>query len=244
MPFSLLVVVFVSATMSVLLHQVVLFRMGLLSCCADAVARNVLLDTKQVTHKTEVPCHGCRVRQEQLADGGYDVERNRRTDDNMENALRVVGGAKTPAEEQRLSKEHGVNDGEATNPLRQHVFANFALSVGVDIFHQDAQNSSKKVLRYLLGGLSEKYGKPLVAARAKDPLLRMPGTPPRRDFLGESSFASQMGQDIWGLMGVALVLLRPVLSSVASMVREAWANIRESREQQCNQTRVVFCETG
>ena len=202
------------------MYKVIFFRLGLLACCADSVGRNALFDTKQVSYLTEVPCHGCLVGQEELADGDYDVKKYRRTDDDIEYSLKVVGDASTPAEKQRLSTEHGVNHREASNPLRTHVHMNMARSIGIDFFHQDGQNSSKKVLRYVFGGLSDKHGKPLVASLSKDPLLRLPGTPPLRDFLGESGFASQSGQDIWGLMGVVLVLLRPVLSNVSSMVRE------------------------
>ena len=56
--------------------------------------------------------------------------------------------------------------------------------------------------------------------RYQDPFLRLPGTFPLRDFLGDSGFASQSGQHIRGLMGVVFVLLRPVLSNVSSMVKE------------------------
>ena len=76
----------------------------------------------------------CRVRQEELANGDYDVKDNRRTDHDIEYSLKVVGDTSTPAERQRLSTEPGVNHREASNLLRTHVRMNMARSIGIGLF--------------------------------------------------------------------------------------------------------------
>lgn len=96
------------------------FRLGLLSCFADSPARNALLDNKKQT--TRPPCPAMTAtHQDELSDGKFDVERFRRTDDGTEYSLEVVGNATTKTEEQNLSMEHGVNVGEAPNPLWERV---------------------------------------------------------------------------------------------------------------------------
>ncbi|CAN0270739.1 unnamed protein product [Ectocarpus sp. 4 AP-2014] len=66
----------------------VFFRLGLLLCDADSPERHLLLRMKRVTHTTLMPCHVCPIGQEDLADGDYDIARNRRTDDQTEYALK------------------------------------------------------------------------------------------------------------------------------------------------------------
>lgn len=68
-----------------------------------------------------------------------------------------------------------------------------------------------------MGGLS-KHGKPLIASRARDPTLRIPGSEPIKDIVREGGWASQTGMDVWRLGGVSLLLFRPILCDVESMV--------------------------
>ncbi|CAM9106115.1 unnamed protein product [Hapterophycus canaliculatus] len=138
----------------------------------------------------EVLQNGCRAtlatvegELEELSDGKFDVERFRRTDDDTEYSLEVVGNASTKTEEQNLSMEHGVNVGEAPNPLRERVSMNLIRAIGIDVFHQDAQNSSRKIIKFFLRGLSPKNGEPVIACILKDPYLRLPGAPPFRDII-------------------------------------------------------------
>ncbi|CAN0344693.1 unnamed protein product, partial [Scytosiphon promiscuus] len=197
----------------------VFFRLGLLSCFADSPARNALLDNKQTNGKTALPCHVCDVLQEELSDGKFDFERYRRTDDRTEYSLEVVGSATTKAEEQNIFMEHGVNVSDAPNPLRERVSMNMIRAIGIDVFHQDAQNSSRKVIKLFSRGLSPKNGEPEIACILKDPYLRLPGAPPFRDIVAAGGFTSQAGMDVWRLMSVLTLVVRPVLASVPSMKR-------------------------
>ncbi|CAN0528052.1 unnamed protein product, partial [Ectocarpus sp. 8 AP-2014] len=86
----------------------VFFRLGLLLCDADSPERQLLLGMKRVTNKTLMPCHVCPIGQEDLADGDYDIVRNRRTDDQTEYALKVISTATTGTQRQTLSSKHGV----------------------------------------------------------------------------------------------------------------------------------------
>lgn len=206
-------------TLSLLFCQV-FFRLGVHSLFADSPARNALLDTKKTNHKTAMPCHACEVSQDQLSDGRFDVDRFRRTDDRTEHSLEVVGGANTNAERRKLSMKHGVNDQGIRNPLREHVPANLTRSVAVDVFHQSAQNSSRKVAKFFFRGLSPKHGQRVIACILGDVHLRPPGAPPFRDIVrGTGGFASQSGMDVWRLMSVLGLVMRPALTTVASMVR-------------------------
>ena len=54
-----------------------------------------------------------------------------------------------------------------------------------------------------MDGLS-RYGKSVVASRARDPALRIPGTRPIKDIVCEGGWASQTGMDLWRLAGVLL----------------------------------------
>lgn len=81
-----------------------------------------------------------------------------------------------------------------------------------------AQNSFKRAFKAVLDGLNPE-GQAVVSALAKDPALRIEGSEPLKDILREGGWTSQTGMDVWRLAGVALVLLRPVLASVPSMVR-------------------------
>ncbi|CBN75973.1 hypothetical protein Esi_0258_0024 [Ectocarpus siliculosus] len=197
----------------------VFFRLGLLLCDADSPERQLLLGMKRVTNKTLMPCHVCPIGQEDLADGNYDIVRNRRTDDQTEYALKVISTAPTGTQRQALSSKHGVTPQEVENPFRKHVHLNMVRTFGIDLFHQDAQNSLRKIFKRLLGGLSKAKGVPLLSCLAKDPSLRVAGTPPLRDFVSDGGFSALSGMDVWTLSSVALLVFRPVLRSVASMVR-------------------------
>lgn len=82
-----------------------------------------------------------------------------------------------------------------------------------------AQDCSKRFHKFFVGGLS-KQGKPLIASRARDPTLRIPGTEPIKDIVREGGCASQTGMDVWRLGGVSLLLFRPIICDVESMVSE------------------------
>lgn len=68
----------------------------------------------------------------------------------------------------------------------------------------------------MIGSLS-KSGGALVACLAKDPSLWIAGTPPLRDIVQDGGFTAQTGMDVWRLLGLALLVLRPVLLNVPSM---------------------------
>ncbi|CAM9814236.1 unnamed protein product, partial [Ectocarpus fasciculatus] len=177
---------------------------------------------------------GCRARlavadkveEDFFLDGNYDIVRNRRTDYMTEYALKVISAATTKAQQQVLSAQHGVTPQGVENPFRKHVHMNMVRMFGIDVFHQDAQNSLRKILKCLLGGLSKTKGVPLLSCLAKDPSLRVAGTPPLRDFVSDGGFSALSGMDVWRLSSVALLVFRPVLRSVASMRRLTTAPFR------------------
>lgn len=189
----------------------------MLNYCADSPARGSLLDVKRANAKTKMPCHVCRVDQSELNRGDYDVERNRRTDDQIEYSLEAVRKGATIVKRQRLSSEYGVSPDDMVNPIRRFVHMNMVRQIGVDVFHQDSLNSCKKILKFFIGGLN-KNGGIIVAQNVKDPRMRIAGTPPLRDIMNEGGFASQSGMDVWRLFSVVLLVFRPVLLSVKSMV--------------------------
>lgn len=54
---------------------------------------------------------------------------------------------------------------------------NVTRAIGIDVFHQDAQNLSRKIIKFFLRGLSPKNGEPVIACIRQDPYLRLPGAP-------------------------------------------------------------------
>lgn len=75
-------------------------------------------------------------------------------------------------------------------------------------------------MKTLVDGLSP-AGKALMAARVKDPSLRISGSEPLKDIVSEGGWASQTASDLWRLAAVSTLLFRDILADTASLVSVA-----------------------
>ena len=104
----------------------------------DSPVHSAYTDVKRGGPSTDFPCYSCDVTQEELGEGDFDVEKDRRTRDQIDDALARLQEEENEAKREKLSTKLGVVHSGLSNPFRKHLHLEPISQFSTDIFHSDA----------------------------------------------------------------------------------------------------------
>jgi len=116
----------------------VFLRVAVSAVITDSPQHAAYTDVKRGGGSTHYPCTVCDVTQEELREGDFDVEKFRRTPEQIEDALFQLEQESNRARREKLSTELGVVHSGIENPFRAYLHLNLISQFPTDIFHQDA----------------------------------------------------------------------------------------------------------
>ncbi|CAN0319875.1 unnamed protein product, partial [Ectocarpus sp. 6 AP-2014] len=157
----------------------------------------------------------------ELGNARYDIETNRRTYGQMKDGFAELALlVDQPAEQARKSMELGLAAGSANGPglpLWTSLHINPLRHMPIERLHFDALGSCQLDQVFLLELLSTQGRRLVQSVMAQPPsLLYPPGTEPLKDIV--TNYSSPTGSDKWTLQSMLLLVSRPVLQDVESLL--------------------------
>ncbi|CAM9285430.1 unnamed protein product [Ectocarpus sp. 13 AM-2016] len=194
-----------------------LVRLGLLTANLDSPMHSLWTNQKHHNAKTERACQACVVPRRDLGNPKYDIVKNARTADGLREDLDRVAATEKKQDRDKLSRALGVVVPRYPNPLDEVAFDRVE-GCGMDILHQSALNSGKKIMGFVMEAL-DPAGSEIVRARLAWRRMLPPNVSPIADITSAGGWSALTGQQLWLVSSIFPFLLAPIFSSSDNLGR-------------------------